>query len=176
MMDYHISEGFYSAPDHNLMGIHIEEAVYAPLYYSYGGKNSAAPLRSPEGQRTTHARHVEEKILERAPEAVLVLMEASAGVIKQRMRANVHPDPEAVVGQKKSKPFGEPTRGVVQEGDVEFVLKRFEEEFEASLLKNKMALDTTSATVKATLAEFVDKVQPFLSDADRRRMMERRSA
>ena len=176
MMDYHISEGFYSSPDHNLMGLHIEEAVYAPLYYGYGGPNSAAPVRSPEGQRTKHARSIERHILERAPQAVLVLVKASADVIKQRLRTDAYPDSETTTGQKKSKPFGEPTRGVVEEGDVELVLTRFEEEFEASLLRNKMALDTTSATVEETFAEFVDQVQPFLSDVDRRRIEEHKSA
>ena len=52
MIEYHISEAFYSKPDHNLMGLVIEEAVYAPLYYGYGGKETGSPFRSPEGQRT----------------------------------------------------------------------------------------------------------------------------
>ena len=32
MISYHVSDSFYGNPDHNLMGAHIEEAVYAPLY------------------------------------------------------------------------------------------------------------------------------------------------
>ena len=170
MMIYHISPAFFSAPDHNLMGLHIEEAVYAPLYYGYGGKDGGAPNRSPEGQRTELARHLEQDILERAPEAVLVLLKASPKVIRQRMKANVVPDSRAVEAQRRSKPFGEPTRGVVREEDVELVLRRFEEEFEASLLKNKIILDTTSATAGETLAEFVEKLQPFLTEVDRKRM------
>lgn len=170
MMSYHISPGFYGNPDHNLMGLHIEEAVYAPLYYGYGGKDTGAPDRSAEGGRTELARHMEEEILERAPGTVLVLVKASREVIKQRMKANIFPDPDTVTAQRKSKPFGEPTRGVVREEDVELVLRRFEEEFEASLLKNKITLNTTSTPVDGTLAEFVQKFQPFLTDADRRRM------
>ena len=162
MMAYHISPLFYGHPSHNLMGLHIEEAVYAPLYYGYGGKDSRAPGRSPEGQRTKLARQMEEEILERAPETVLVLMKASSDVIKRRMRTSPSPKRE----------LGEPTRGVVREHDVEFVLKRFEEEFEASLLKNKIVLDTTTTTVKETLEEFVEKVQSFLTESDRGRMSE----
>ena len=170
MISYHVEPAFYNSPDHNLMGAHIEEAVYAPLYYGYGGEDSGAPLRSPNGQRTELARHFEEQILERAPETVLVLVKASPDVIRRRMSANVVPDAATVEAQRKSKPFGEPTRGVVREQDVEFVLDRFQEEFNASLIKNKMVLDTTDAAVVETLAEFVEKMGPFFTDADRRRM------
>ena len=170
MISYHVSQDFYGSPDHNLMGAHIEEAVYAPLYYGYGGEDSKAPLRSPNGQRTELARHFDEQILERAPETVLVLVKASPDVIRQRMREDFLPDADTVEGQRRSKPFGEPTRGVVPEQDVELVLDRFQEEFDASLLKNKMVLDTTAATVEETLSEFVEKMKPFFTDADRQRM------
>ena len=176
MMDYHASAAFYDAPDHHLMGFHIEEAVYAPLYYGYGGKDSAAPNRSPEGQRTEMARRTEAKILERAPGVVLVLMKATPEVIRKRMRANVFPDKSTTEAQKKSKPFGEPTRGVVREESVELVLDRFQEEFDASLIQNRIVLDTTTATVDETMAELVDKIQPFLSDADRKRIRDHKPA
>ena len=170
MISYHVSESFYGNPDHNLMGAHIEEAVYAPLYYGYGGRDSEVPSRSSEGQRSEMAREFEEQILERAPECVLVLVEAAPDVIRERMGANLVPDEETVAAQRKSKPFGEPTRGVVRDEDVEMVLDRFREEFAASLIRNKMVLDTTSALPEETLAEFVEKMEPFLTGADRRRM------
>ena len=170
MIAYHISPGFYSAPDHHLMGAHIEEAVYAPLYYGYGGPDTGSPFRSPEGQRTEMARQMEEEILEHAPNSVLVLMKATPEVIRERMAENFFPDAATVERQKRSKQDGEPTRGVVQDKDVDYVLARFEEEFEASLIKNKLVLDTTSATVEETLAEFVTGVTPLLSDADRARL------
>ena len=170
MMSYHISHAFYTAPDHNLMGLHIEEAVYAPLYYGYGGEDSRVPTRSPAGQRTEMARHTEEDILERAPQTVLVLVKASPDAIKHRMKTATVPNRETLEKQRKSKPFGEPTRGVVKEEDVELVLGRFVEEFDASLLKNKIVLDTTTATIDETLQEFVENVQPFLTDQDRARL------
>ena len=175
MISYHVEPAFYNSPDHNLMGAHIEEAVYAPLYYGYGGEDSGSPVRSPNGQRTELARHFEEQILERAPETVLVLVKASPDAIRRRMRENAVPDADTVKAQAKSKPFGEPTRGVVRDQDVELVLDRFQEEFDASLLKNKMVLDTTGAAVEETLAEFVEKMGPFFTDADRRRMSLQRS-
>ena len=98
-------------------------------------------LRSPEGQRTKAARRAEEEILKMAPHTVLVLVKATPEVIGARMVADTHPDPNTLARQKKSKPFGEPTRGVVLDKDVELVLARFEEEFEASLFKNKIVLN-----------------------------------
>ena len=176
MITYHVSPGFYDAPDHHLMGCHIEEAVYAPLYYGYGGPDSASPIRSPEGQRTEMARMMEEEILEIAPNSVLVLMKATPEVIRERMAENYFPDAATVAQQKLSKQDGEPTRGVVQEKDVNYVLARFEEEFEASLIRNKLVLDTTSATVEETLAEFLEGVRPFLTDADKDRLARKKGA
>ncbi len=161
MLEYHISPGMLDTsriPDGNLMGHAIEEAVYAPLYYGYGGKNSGAPGRSPEGARTEMARFMEKKILELAPNTVLVLMKASPEVIRSRMEE----DPA-------TKP-GEPTPGVVLQEDVEHVLGRFQEEYEWSLIQNKFILDTTSASVEETFSEFLEKHDPYTTEADRLRM------
>ena len=158
MIDYHCGPAWYLEPDANLMGFAIEEAVYAPLYYGYGGADGQAPVRSPEGQRAQMARSVEKKLMEYAPNTVLALLKADPEVIRRRMRDCPHPG------------AGEPTRGVVQEPDVELVLQRFEEEFEASLLANKIVLDTTSARVDETMAEFLVKHEPFTTEADRKRL------
>jgi len=158
MIYYHLRNHFYSNPDHNLMGMVIEEAVYAPLYYGYGGKNSGAPYRSPEGQRTEMARQIEETMLEQAPESVLVLFKASPEVIKKRMVNTPH------------------THQLVQDTDVEHVLERFEEEFHASLIQRRFVLDTTTATVAETLAEFGTKYEPFHTQIDRERMRQHQAA
>lgn len=46
------------------------------------------------------------------------------------------------------------------------VLERFEEEVAASLIKKRIVLDTSSATVEQTFAEFVEKFEPLLGNAD----------
>ena len=158
MIDYHVSEGFYGNEDHNLMGLVIEEAVYAPLYYGYGGKDSAAPERSPEGQRTQMARMIEATILERGPGTVLVLFKAAPEMIKERMAHAPH------------------RHQLVREEDVEYVLERFEEEFAASLIQRRLVLDTTTATEEETLAELVAKLEPFHTAADRERMRRQQAA
>ena len=147
-LTYHLRQAFYDRPDHNLMGYVIEEAVYAPLYYGYGCKHSQATKRSPEGQRTEMARRFEGLILERAPDAVLVLFQADPDVITRRMREVPH------------------THQIVREEDIGHVLSRFEDEVEASLLQKRMVLDTSTSTVEETLAEFVEKYEPFFSNAD----------
>ena len=156
-LTYHVRPHFYDNPDHNLMGFVIEEAVYAPLYYGYGCKDSPAPHRSPEGQRTEMARRFEQQMLELAPDTVLVLFKADAEVIARRMREAPH------------------THQIVRERDIANVLERFEEEVEASLIQKRIVLDTSSATVEETMAEFVEKYEPFFSDADllRRRQRQR---
>ena len=168
MIQYHISTDFFSNLDHNLMGIHIEEAVYAPLYYGYGGKNSGAPLRSPVGQRSEMARMVEAQILTRAPNVVLVLVKASSEVIQVRMNNYEN----TRVGDRDSEPFGVPTRGIVKPSDVDHVIERLEEEFNASILPNKIVLDTSSATISETRNQFIKEVDLFLSETDRRRRAE----
>ena len=54
---------------------------------------------------------------------------------------------------------------------MEYVLQRFEEERQRSLLFGEFVLDTTSATVEETLAEFSARVDPHLTENDCLRMM-----
>ncbi|MDE0299106.1 MAG: hypothetical protein OXN17_10770 [Candidatus Poribacteria bacterium] len=141
--EYHLLPSFYADPDHMLVGFHIEEAVYAPLYYSYGDTDDFSAA----------ARAMEKRILEQAPDTVLILLKASPEVIAKRLRETPH------------------KHQVLQEKDIEHVLQRFEEEYEHSLLDRKFVLDSTSATAEETLAEFVARIDPFLSQSDRLRMM-----
>ena len=125
---------------------HIEEAVYAPLYYGYGG-------RGEYGDRAALARSFDEEVMQHAPDTVLVLLRARSEVIAQRMREQPHERP------------------VVQEKDIEHVLQRFEEEFRDSLIRKKFALDTSDATVEQTLAEFAGEIKQHLSETDRLRLL-----
>ena len=147
-LTYHARPHFYDNADHNLMGFVIEEAVYAPLYYGYGNRNTHAPHRSPAGQRTEMARRFEHQMLEMAPNTVLVLFRADPQVIARRIVESSH------------------TYQIVKEEDIVLVLERFEEEVAASLIQKRIVLDTSTASVAETFAEFVEKYEPFFSDAD----------
>jgi hypothetical protein len=141
--DHHLDPAFYSDPDHNLVGFHIEEAVYAPLYYGYDN----GPSRP---------REVEMAIMAKAPDTVLILLTASHEVIARRMREQPH------------------SRPTVPEKDIRLVLQRFEEEFNHSLIRRRFTLDTSAATVQGTLSEFAAKIEPFLTQADRLRILAHR--
>jgi hypothetical protein len=146
-IEYHLQPAFYQqSPDHNVVGMPIDEAVYAPLYFGYGGKGQYA-------DREEMARHVEKRMLELAPGTVHILLKCTPEVIRRRMKEDPHKN------------------AVLQDKDVELVLQRFEEEYERSVIKNKFSIDTSTATVKECLAEFVEKIEPLLTAADRRRIL-----
>ena len=146
-VDYHVGDQFYrEAAHHIVVGLHFDEAVYAPLYYGYGGVG--APF-----DRRLLARQVESRLMEVAPDTVVVLVKASAEVIAQRMREAPHP------------------HGLLREEDIEAVLERFEDEYRQSVLRHKFVLDTSEATPEETLAEFQRQIGPYLNDGDRLRLL-----
>ena len=132
-----------SGSEENFMGIglYFEELVYAPRYYGYGG-------RGEDGDRGVISRLLEQRILQFRPDAVLILVEAAPDVIRKRMAASPHPYP------------------VVPEEDVEQIIQRFEEEFENSLIRQRFRLDTSTATVAESVAEFAARIQPYLTESD----------
>ena len=147
-MEYHVSPSFYGDAHHNMVGFHIDEAVYAPLYYGYGGPEEYA-------DRSWMARHVEAHIMEVARDTILIHLKASPEAIAKRMKGDPH------------------DFGLVKEDDIEMVLKRFDDEYNRSFLRQKIELDNTDKTVEETLAEFVEQVQPFLTATDRARILTR---
>ena len=147
-MEYHVSDSFYGDAHHNQIGFHIDEAVYAPLYYGYGGPGEYA-------DRQWYARHIEQTVLRHAPDTILVLVKASPDIIRKRMKAAPH------------------RHSLLQDKDIETVLAKFDEQFGQSFIRQKVSIDTSNASVEQSLVEFVDKVEPFITQADRLRMMDR---
>ena len=138
-------QGFY--PDYLAIGMHIEDAVYGPLYFGYGGEGKPAP-------RDVVKKTVERALLTFAPEFVLIHVKADPAVIRRRMADAPHDNP------------------VVRDEDVEAVQRRFEEAYEASAIRHKFEIDTSDSTVEETLAELVAKLEPYLTDHDRERRRE----
>ncbi len=146
---YHIQPGSFRVPDFMAVGLHIEEAIYGPLYWGYGIKGPW-----PIGvERRIIQDLVEKDMLAHAPDMVLALVKASPEVIARRMTENPHP------------------RQLVPKEDVEMVSSRFEEEFERSAIANKLTVDTSSDTVDQSLASLLKQYDPFLSDADKLRIV-----
>ncbi len=138
---YHTPATPSSGEDFLGIGIHIEEGIYGPLYYGYGGPGEL-------GDRQTIAKGLEQRILNYAPETVLILVKASPEVIAKRMKENPHKYP------------------VVPEQDIPDVLQKFEEAYQNSSIKHKITLDTSTATIDETVAEFVEKIRPHLTEAE----------
>ena len=95
--------------------------------------------------------------MERADDTVLVLLQASPEVIRDRMRSDPH------------------DRTVVKDEDVGKVLERFEYHFNHSLLRYKFSLDTSTSSPDQTLEEFVAKYLPHLTQRDQLRIQTRQS-
>lgn len=143
---YHTQQGFYKKPDHCVVNWYYGDAVYGPLYYGFGGAGE-------RGDRQVMARKYDELVMEFAPDTVLVLVKASADVIRRRRLERPQPQPYP------------------EEQDIELVLDRFDEEFERSPLKHRIVLDTSAtATPRETLDEFARQIPPLLTDADQARM------
>lgn len=132
-----------SGSDENFMGVglYFEELVYAPRYYGYGAEGGL-------GDRRLISRMLEQRITRFRPDAVLILVQASPGVIRKRMADNPHSYP------------------VVPDADVEQIIEQFAQEYEKSLIGHKFTLDTSSSTVEETVAEFAGKIQPYLTQSD----------
>jgi hypothetical protein len=142
---YHMPRGQTDA-NMVLVGYLFDDGIYGAHYFEYG-----RPI-DPEDRRIV-GRHVEHGFLAEAPDTVLLLLRTDADVIRKRMQTAPHP------------------AGVLQEQDIEFIQGRFEEEFKASLFSRKFVLDTSSATLYETMAEFAEAIQPHLSEVDRSRIL-----
>lgn len=145
---YH-SKAMKGMEDKIIVGMHIDEMVYGPHYFNYGQAGTG-------GDRRAFGLGIERTILAEAPDTILVLVKASPEVIAKRMKANPHP------------------HGVVKEKDIPLILGRFDEEFGHSIIRKKVVLDTSTATVEETVHDFVRKVEALMSDNDRRRILLRK--
>ena len=145
-MEYHLSHSFYEDTDHNMVGFCYDEAVYAPLYYGYGGEGEYAG-------RSWYARHMEQTIKSIAPNTVLILLKCSPDEIRKRMKKNPN------------------KYGILKDKDVEHVLERFEEEYNLALIRQKITLDSTNTSPNKLVKEFEKQIEPFLTDVDRQRII-----
>lgn len=121
------------------------DAVYAPLYYGYGEPGSFS-------DRRRRAREWDHHMLVQAPDAVLVLLEASPSAIRERMSAAPRP------------------REILQSQDVETVLQGFRREYDDSLVRRRFVLDTTEGSPRETMDEFLRLMRPNLTEWDLLRM------
>lgn len=147
---YHLNPVFFHDNHHLLVDFYYAEAVYAPLYYGYGGPGEYA-------DRWNMARHWDQELNQVAPDTVLVLLRARPEVIRRRMAAEPRP----------LRPL--------RAADVETVLERFERQFAETLIRRRFTLDTSETSPAETLAEFVRQVEPHLTLNDRLLLLSHRA-
>ena len=144
----HLDPSMYTDDDYLVVNWYYADAVYAPLYYGYGEPGTFADRRQ-------RARAWDAEVIKRAPDTILVLVKASAEVIRQRMRQSPRP------------------RCILKEQDVELVLGGFEEEYNNLLILRRFTLDTTSTSASETFQKFLRQMWPYLSPVDRLRLVSR---
>lgn len=146
MNHYHLGQHFYRDNDHLVVNWFYGDAVYAPLYFGFGGQGEYA-------DRHALARHEESHIMEVAPDTVLIHLTAAPETIRQRMAAAPRP------------------RSRFRAGDIETVRDRFAGEFTSAVLRRKVALDTTNSTPDETLEECLRQLEPHFTTTDRLRLL-----
>jgi hypothetical protein len=140
---YHTQVSTYNGGDGMVVGGHIDDAVYAPLYFGYGGKRY-------NFDRELVMHQVEKTIIHFTNDTVVVHITADTDVIKQRMKDDPHEN------------------GIVQSDDED--KKRFEDLVDWSLQGNKISIDNSGALVD-TMVQFVAKMEPYFTDTDRSRIL-----
>jgi hypothetical protein len=141
MIEYHLNEAFYGDDHHLLVNWYYGDAVYAPLYYGFGGKDEYA-------DRQAMARGHDELVSRAGPDTVLIHLKATPEVVRQRRAAGKHP------------------REIIKDEDIELILRRFQEEYDRSGIRRKFELDTTTATADETFQAFLKQIEPHLTVAD----------
>ncbi len=151
MITYHLNPAFWKEDyDLVLVGFHIEEAIYAPLYYGYSAPGMYAA-------RSAEARDVEKAIMENDPQAVMVLLKAETEVVRQRM--SQHPNPSSPV----------------REEHIEMLLKRFHEEFDNTLIRRRFIIDTSKLTVEDAFQAWLKGIEPYFTAIDILRLLQHRT-
>ena len=145
---YHIQANSWNGPDWLSVGLHVDDGVYGPLFYGYGGDGKPH-------DRKVVGRQVEESILKFAPDMILVHLKADAEVIARRMEENPRPN-------SPLKPEDIPT-----------VLDAYEDAFERSILRHKVALDTGEVGEWSVASAFMEKAEAHLTQYDLTRLIHR---
>ncbi len=143
---YHIQANSWNGPDWLAIGLHIDDGVYGPMYFGYGGDGQ-------DHDRKVVGRQVEDSILRFAPDMVLVHVKARADVIARRMEENPHPN------------------SALRAEDIQTALDRCEAAVARSALRHKISLDTSESSVEGSVAEFGRKIEPHLTERDVSRML-----
>lgn len=145
---YHVHH--YRGADDLSVGFHIEEAIYAQMYYGYG-------LPGEQYDRALITEQIETRLKQISEDPIVIVhMTATPEVLASRM------------AELKDHP--EHTNSPVKVADIPTLLEKFEEGISRSTIGPMIKVDTSTATPDETLAEIVAALQPHLTEHDRERI------
>ncbi len=145
---YHVHH--YRGADDLSVGFHIEEAIYARMYYGYG-------LPGEQFDRDQVTQQIEARLKQVSEDPIVIVhMTATPEVLAKRM------------AELKDHP--EHTNSPVTEADIPTLLEKYEEGVARSTIGPVIKVDTSTASPDETLAEIVGALQPHLTDFDRERI------
>ena len=150
-IEYHFQRSFISEGDHWNIDWYYADAVYAPFYWGYGRPEEY-------GNRRASRVHWDQDVTDLMPDCILVLVKTTPDVIRQRMQDGDSPYPSRHANT------------MFKGDDAEYILDRFQEEFDNSLIRQRFSIDTSDSTPQESLQEFIVKVEPYLTPEDRAKM------
>ena len=96
-------------------------------------------------------------------------------ICSQRAIRHLRPDPVPEVTIRKLIEAATNAPSGANRQPWKFIVNRFPEEYDRSLIRRKFALDTSSATVDETLGEFIKGIRAFPTPDDWQRVLGNRA-
>ena len=97
------------AIDKIYVGYHLDDTVYGPIYFDYGG-----PKEPQGGPRTRYARYIEKEIIKSYPDTILIHLTSNRDTILKRMENQPHKDQ------------------LICRADIDLILEQYHSEFDKS--------------------------------------------
>jgi len=135
------------AIDKIYVGYHLDDTVYGPIYFDYGG-----PKEPQGGPRTRYARYIEKEIIKSYPDTILIHLTSNRDTILKRMENQPHKDQ------------------LICRDDIDLILEQFQSEFDKSLLQNKLTINTTDQSIKQTTSIVLEGILNYGTSEDSARL------
>ena len=135
------------AIDKIYVGYHLDDTVYGPIYFDYGG-----PKEPQGGPRTRYARYIEKEIIKSYPNTILIHLTSNKDTILERMENQPHENQ------------------IIRRDDIDLIIEQFQSEFDKSLLQNKFTINTKNQTIKQTTSAVLEGILKYGTSEDSARL------
>ena len=135
------------AIDKIYVGYHLDDTVYGPIYFDYGG-----PKEPQGGPRTRYARYIEKEIIKSYPNTILIHLTSNKDTILERMENQPHENQ------------------IIRRDDIDLIIEQFQSEFDKSLLQNKFTINTKDQSIKQTTSAVLEGILKYGTSEDLARL------